>query len=241
MTTNFPLSLDSFTTKIDNLTDVMAADVNNLQDSVLAIENLLGAPPLGYFRVAPAGTYVSATSLTIPGDVTALFKLGTKVRLINSTTKYGYVLSSSYSSPNTTIYLVPNTSSSLANAAITNIDVSYGNPPDFPAAFTYAPTVYPTTGAFTTISASGEFSLTDRLCYLKVTITITTNGTASGLFCTVPINNVNTTILVGRENQATGAMLQGYLTSNAIGILTYANGNVNGDGRTIHMSGAYRI
>src|SRR5262245_30938372 len=41
MSTNFPGSVDSYSTKVDTVTDVVAADVNNLQDAVVAIETLL--------------------------------------------------------------------------------------------------------------------------------------------------------------------------------------------------------
>ncbi|MHB0922614.1 MAG: hypothetical protein ACYC3H_01440 [Bellilinea sp.] len=161
MATNFPLSLDSFSTKIDNLTDVMAADVNNLQDSVLAIETLLGGPPLGWLPIPGTVTYVSATSFTISGDLTAIFKLGVKVKLVNSTTKYGYVLSSSYSAPNTTVNLVPNASYSLAAGTITDLKVSYTNPPDFPSALTWTPTF---TGFSVDPVMICRFSITDRIC-----------------------------------------------------------------------------
>lgn len=43
MPTNFPASLDSFTTKTNNVDTIDASHVNNLQDATLAIETLLGA------------------------------------------------------------------------------------------------------------------------------------------------------------------------------------------------------
>lgn len=43
MTTNFPTTLDSYTTKANNIDTIQAAHVNNLQDAVVAIETLLGA------------------------------------------------------------------------------------------------------------------------------------------------------------------------------------------------------
>lgn len=42
MSTNFPGSLDSYTDKTDNVDDVLAVHVNNLQDAVAAIEAKLG-------------------------------------------------------------------------------------------------------------------------------------------------------------------------------------------------------
>lgn len=40
MTTNFPLGKDSYSTKVDNVDDVMAAHINNPQDAIEAIEDL---------------------------------------------------------------------------------------------------------------------------------------------------------------------------------------------------------
>jgi hypothetical protein len=47
MATDYPGAIDSFSTKTDEVTDVMAADVNDLQDAVEAIETELGADPAG--------------------------------------------------------------------------------------------------------------------------------------------------------------------------------------------------
>lgn len=43
MPTDFPTSIDSYTTKLNNVDTIAAADINNLQDATLAIETLLGA------------------------------------------------------------------------------------------------------------------------------------------------------------------------------------------------------
>lgn len=42
MSTSYPGALDSFTTKVDNVDSVMAAHVNNPQDSIVALETLVG-------------------------------------------------------------------------------------------------------------------------------------------------------------------------------------------------------
>lgn len=50
-----------------------------------------------------------------------------------------------------------------------------------PAAFaSYSPTVTATSGTFTTVSASGSFKQIGKLVFVKITITITTIGTAAG-------------------------------------------------------------
>jgi hypothetical protein len=46
MSSSYPTSIDSFTTKVDGVDNVMAAHINNLQDSVVAIETAIGAPPV---------------------------------------------------------------------------------------------------------------------------------------------------------------------------------------------------
>jgi len=38
----FPVNIDTFSTKVDGVTDVLANDINSLQNSVLALENKVG-------------------------------------------------------------------------------------------------------------------------------------------------------------------------------------------------------
>lgn len=45
MSTNFPASLDSYTTKVDGVDTVQAAHINNLQDAVVAVETMLLSAP----------------------------------------------------------------------------------------------------------------------------------------------------------------------------------------------------
>lgn len=42
MATNFPTALDSYTTKIDNVDDVLAAHINDIQDAIVATETKVG-------------------------------------------------------------------------------------------------------------------------------------------------------------------------------------------------------
>lgn len=58
MTASYPTSVKSFTTKLDNISDVMAADVNDLQNEVSAVETTL-----------VSGTFPNGA--TFPNDVTA--------------------------------------------------------------------------------------------------------------------------------------------------------------------------
>jgi len=146
MSTNFPNSLDAFVAKIDNFDDVMAADVNNLQDAVAAIQALLGGPPLGWYKLSKTLIYASATTFTIAGDVTAMFPVGAKLKLTQTTVKYFYVISATYGAPNTTVTITGGSDYSLANAAITNPFLSYhATPGGFPVWFNFTP-VWTATG-----------------------------------------------------------------------------------------------
>jgi len=42
MSTVFPTNLDSFTTKLDGVSDVLAVDTNNIQDSIVALQSKIG-------------------------------------------------------------------------------------------------------------------------------------------------------------------------------------------------------
>ena len=145
---------------------------------------------LGWIDLGLSATYVSATSFTVSGDYTAYFKLGTKIRLVNSTTKYGYVLSSSYASPNTTVNLVSNTTHTLAAGAITDLRLSYGNPPDFPDWLGYPATVtyYGGTTDPTSDGVLTSFVVHGRVVHLLVSGYLTRGtGDRTAVSYTLPI------------------------------------------------------
>lgn len=77
MSASFPTSFESFTTKTDNVTDVMAADVNNLQDAVLALE-------------AKVGVDSSAVSGSLDYKVNNFFATGRKLWLYENTAPTGW-------------------------------------------------------------------------------------------------------------------------------------------------------
>ena len=133
--------------------------------------------------ITAAATYVSASSFTLVGDHTAYLKLGTKVKLTNSTVKYGYVLSSSYSSPNTTVNLVPNSSYSLASGTITGVNISYANPPDFPVWLNFTSTI---TGFSDLTSMPLQFKIDGNLLTISTYI-ISGTSNATTITFTVPV------------------------------------------------------
>jgi hypothetical protein len=67
---SYPGGYPTFSTKVDGVTTVVAADPNLIQDEVLAIENILGTNP-HQSTLASVGSYVSNPTSTTFGTVTA--------------------------------------------------------------------------------------------------------------------------------------------------------------------------
>ena len=139
---SYPNEIDLFVAKVDNFDDVMAADINELQTSIMASQAYFGTQIQFGWLPLPTCTYVSPTSFTLPGNLTSFLKIGTRFRCENGPRKYGYVLNNLYSIDlnRTTVNLVPNTSYVLAAGGITGAYISYANPPDFPDWLSWAPT-----------------------------------------------------------------------------------------------------
>lgn len=147
----------------DILYHVIAANYHNqMKDAILAIEGDSIYVRAGWVPAGNTWTYASATSFTITGvDKTTTYTKGTKLKCTdNSTTKYFYVTSSSFSS-NTTVNITGGSDYSLAGGAITNPYYSYvQNPQGFPAAFNYTPTGLSASG----VTLTGRFRLDGCRC-----------------------------------------------------------------------------
>jgi hypothetical protein len=166
---NFPTSLDNFT---DNVDDVMADDVNALQDKV-GIDNDTEPTSLdymlrtGYILVTETWTRTGDFTFTVTGDLTTRYRKGTKVRYKDGGAyEYGVVISSSYSNPNTTVTLATNTDYAMAATTITDTYISYiDNPEGFPFYFNFTP-------AYTGFSADpptgvSRFSIRGTTCFYR--------------------------------------------------------------------------
>lgn len=133
MTTTFPTNPDSYTTKVDGVDTVMAAHINNLQDAMMAVEDFALDLRDGWCYDTDTWVYVSATSFKVTGkDVRYKFPKGTKIKLVQTTTKYFYVVATAYST-DTTITVTGGSDYTLANAAISGQAYSYAaSPQDYP-------------------------------------------------------------------------------------------------------------
>ena len=146
----------------------------------------------GWWTRSETWTRTSNTTFTVSGDLTAVFVPGTKIKVTQTSTKYFYVVSSSYSSPSTTVTITGGSDYSLtANPSARWISYQ-ANPQGFPQWFNYAPTWDGFSSAPTV--ANAVFTITGRM--VTVVVNCSGNGTsnATTLTCTLPI----TAAYVGR-------------------------------------------
>ena len=138
----------------------------------------------GWVYDAVTWTFASTTTFTVSGDVTDRFETGTKIKLTQTTNKYFYVVSSSYSSPNTTVTITGGSDYTLANAAISNPAYSYASPPDFPGWFNYVPAF---TGFSTDPTGTFRFKMRENNVTLIVFMSSTGTSNATSFTMTAPI------------------------------------------------------
>jgi hypothetical protein len=153
LTASLPLKLDAS----KNVTAAAIALGGSEVTGTLGVTNGgTGATiPDGWTPTGLAGTYVSASSFTVPADITTHIQVGTKFKLTNSTVKYGHILSASFGGGVTTINIIVNTDYVLTNTTITSFSISHVEEPvSFPARFNWSPTI---TG-FSANPASGIYN-----------------------------------------------------------------------------------
>lgn len=76
MASSFPGAIDSFTTKVDGVDDVLAAHVNDLQDAVVAIQDFLLNGGVSIENAYPVGSIFMSIDPTNPATI---FGFGTWV------------------------------------------------------------------------------------------------------------------------------------------------------------------
>lgn len=76
MATSYPTALDSYTTKVDGVTDVLAADTNNLQDAMVAVQTRLGITSSPVFLPRAGGSMTGALQSTAVSGTAVFESLG---------------------------------------------------------------------------------------------------------------------------------------------------------------------
>jgi hypothetical protein len=130
----------------------------------------------GWVACSETWTIADPWSCTVSGDVTAKYTFGTRVRYKDGGDyEYGHIISSTYSAPNTTVYLAPNIDYAIGIGTITDryissIDMPYG----YPSYFSFTPFLNNVNIAGGTVT--GRFSIIGKLVKVQ---TYTTFGTAT--------------------------------------------------------------
>lgn len=178
-------------------TGVPTAYTGRIPIIVDSTNNLIYAYNSGWIGLTPSSTgwtaagetwtYASATTFTVTGDVTSKYQIGDKIQLTQTTVKYFYIQSVSFSG-STTITITGGTDYTLANAAITsNFFSKEANPQGFPAGFAYTPT---TSGWAATPSTTCFFSIQGRTLFLRVGVSGTSNNATHS--CALPVASSST-------------------------------------------------
>lgn len=167
--------------------DTSAGTVKKVLPNNLSI----GGSSDGWTSAATTWTYASASTFTVSGDVTTVYRTGTRLKFTQTTVKYAVVVSSSYSAPNTTVTIAVNTDYTIANAAISSNYYSYElSPAGYPTYFNFTPTwTALTAGNGTTVA---RYALEGKKVRGEVSFTFGTTSSVSGqIKMNLPVTSSN--------------------------------------------------
>lgn len=150
-------------------------------------------PNDGWFPI-PSVTplYRTTGSFNVPGNYTGSFAKGNYIKWEQTTTKYGAVLSSTYTSGTvTTVNIIGNQDYQIANAAISGLSFSVAaNPLGFPDWFNYIPNLSWTAGTpITGFTISNSIYKTiGNLCSVQYFWNGVAGATVTGVNILIPVN-----------------------------------------------------
>lgn len=191
-------------------------------------------------------TYVPGTLETDPKKlVMSLQQLGPKLdgNIDDTATNTADITTNTTNIATNTANIATNTANIATNTS--NISTLQTKTSGYEAAWTtWAPTVVPGSGSFTTVSAAGAYLAIGKLVHFTVTITITTVGTAGGaMSIALPIGTAKRpAAVIAQETVTTGLVGFGrILTSGTsiVSILRYDNGSYIGAGNVVTLTGIY--
>lgn len=143
----------------------------------------------GWLAAGVTWTYASATTFTISGDYSAIFALGDKIKLTQTTVKYFYIVGVAFSSGTTTITITGGNDYTLANATISaNYFSKATSPNGFPQWFTWTPTLTGFSAQPGTVTAL--FQIIGDTCRLQMTqITAGTSNATTVTITNLPVKS----------------------------------------------------
>lgn len=128
------------------------------------LDNAQTAFNTGWTPILDTWTYASASTITVPAGAAALYAIGDKIKLTNTTVKYFVITTVA----DTLLTVAVNTDYVVANAAISSIFVSRGvSPVGYPDWFAYTPT------GPTNTTLAGRFTVQGRMVHCQVSGNLT--------------------------------------------------------------------
>jgi hypothetical protein len=173
-------------------------------------------------------TYASASTFTVDGDWTDIFQCGIKLRCLNTTQKYFYVVSAAYSAPNTTVTVTGGSDYTLASATISDLAITgCETPRGFPGVFNWTP-VYTGFSADPTATVS-RFWIIGKNCYFEHNEGTDGTSNADTFRITIPI------VAATLANPPWGGMCA-YAVDNTVALTTPARWAIASAGTYIGIS-----
>ena len=158
MTAEFPQSIKSFGADRVDGEYVPAADMNTVRAEIVALETTLLSG--GWQAAIGTWTYASATTITVPSGAAAIYSVGDKLMLTQTTVKYFYVVAVA----DTLLTISGGSSYTLTNAAISaNYYSKMATPVGFPQWLNYTPTGI----SATNVTLTGQFMIAGRMCFVN--------------------------------------------------------------------------
>ena len=131
-----------------------------------------------------------------------------------------------------------------AGVTIDNLNIKDGLAADGASHIAYTPTISAGSGSFTTASATGRYTRYAKTIFYEVIVTITTKGTGSEVRFSLPYTPAQSNYVTafGREDGATGKMVQGKpLGGSAIALFFYDGTATGGDGHVYRVNGWFEV
>lgn len=189
-------------------------------------------------------TYNAANKFTVPGDQTARYSKGTRLKWTQTTVKYGVVIASSYAASVTTVTIATNTDYTIANAAISANYYSYVvNPQGYPPYFSFTGVVTVPGGTVPTYSTNScKFSITGGLVTVGYYLNNAGGGTAGAGAVPVYIAAPTPILLGARSGYGTayngGTLINGQSLYDFYAVIDVASGNCYLSGRGYNILGS---
>lgn len=233
MAADYPTSVKSFSTKVDNVDLVMAADINDIQTEVVAIETELKKT---------SGSTVDHGGLAGLAD-----NDHPQYRLTSTTIDHGAL--GGLADNDHPQYLIAASGKAADSDLLDGIDSAAFLQKSEAGWTDYTPSVTAQSGTLTTVSGTGLYSQIGKIVNVKVKVVITTKGTGAGnIIITLPVSAKTQFTDAGSGysyTTASGASTVGLLVAiaptSSLRASKYDATTAIVDGQTLIISATYEI